>query len=43
MDKAPLSIDIFKIFLFFRLKKQPVLLPSTMRATVFCRIGNSPK
>ena len=43
MDKAPLSIDIFTIFLLFCLKKQPALLPSPMRETVFCRIGNSPK
>ena len=43
MDKVPPSIDVFKIFLFFRLKKQPALLPSPMRETIFCRIGNSPK
>ena len=43
MDKAPSSIDVFKIFLFSRLKKQPALLPSPMRETIFCRIGNSPK
>ena len=43
MDKAPSSIDVFKIFLFSRLKKQPALPPSPMRETVFCRIGNSPK
>ena len=43
MDKAPLSIDIFKIFLFSCLKKQPALLPSPMRETIFCQIGNSPK
>ncbi|EGC16436.1 hypothetical protein HMPREF9098_2271 [Kingella denitrificans ATCC 33394] len=43
MDKAPLSIHIFTVFLFFRLKKQPALLPSPMRETIFCRIGNSPK
>lgn len=43
MDKAPLSIHIFTVFLFSRLKKQPALLPSPMKETVFCRIGNSPK
>ena len=43
MDKALSSIDVFKIFLFYRLKKQPTLLPSPMKETVFCRIGNSPK
>lgn len=43
MDKALSSIHIFTVFLFFRLKKQPALLPSPMRETVFCRIGNSPK
>ena len=43
MHKAPSSIDIFTIFLFFRLKKQPALLPSPMTETIFCRIGNSPK